>query len=288
MHQQAPASPRLIELSEITALLRIAVPALRQRGGEAIAATSVVASAGGPFPLLAAAARLGLPTAYSGSHGTGPLGASVRVALAGIGTELLTTAGTGADSAGTIELCEPDGTIGRLQVPGAPLGRGATGVEARPDDLLHLTGDGLRSHDAARQVLGWLARQPLSAVLLYDPGDRGHLLPVALRARLLARVDWWVGAVAAAHAATGMDAPGAAGLLAGLTRRGVLVTAPSSVVLAEHRGAPVRIAGGGPHIEVVAAFAAGLARGDEPSAAATRLGDSHLRARGGACPDRTC
>ena len=99
-------------------------------------------------------------------------------------------------------------------------------------------------------------------------------MPVRVRARLLARTDWWIGTADEARAAARTDPERAAALLGGLVRAGALVRDTGHVLLAE-RGAdvlPVALgtsgrAGTGP---LVGAFAAGLAAGVTPRAAAAR------------------
>lgn len=258
---------RLVELAGVPAVLCVAVPGAPVGGG-VVTASSVAVSAAGPFPLLAAAVRLGLPVAYAGPHGSGPFGDAVRDELTRAGVDVLSEPDD-AITAAMIELTEPDGTTSAVLLPGRPTAGGRRPPTAGADDLLHLTGDALHDPAAATEALALLAEQPLTAVLLYDPGERGHLLPVALRARLLARVDWWVGTADAARAATRSDDLSAAALLAGLTRRGVLVTDATSTVLAERGASPRRLPAAASHTDAVAGFAAGVAKGRSPAAAAS-------------------
>ncbi|QNP55689.1 PfkB family carbohydrate kinase [Tessaracoccus defluvii] len=79
---------RLVVIGSVIADQMMTVPSLPERGGDVLAGP-VAVQPGGAFNILAAAARLGLPTALAGRLGSGPLGSMLAGALRGLGTELL-------------------------------------------------------------------------------------------------------------------------------------------------------------------------------------------------------
>src|SRR5579862_4837424 len=84
------------------------VPALPERGGDMLAASSSV-QVGGGFNIMAAAARQGLPVLYAGGHGTGPWGDRVRAALSAEGIAVLREPEPAADTGFDVALIEDGG-----------------------------------------------------------------------------------------------------------------------------------------------------------------------------------
>jgi sugar/nucleoside kinase (ribokinase family) len=277
---------RLLHLGTVVADVVLGVPALPPRGGDVLASAATV-TAGGGFNVLAAAARQGMPAAYGGAHGTGPLADLTRAALAAEGIAVLLPPVPGLDTGFVITLVEPGGERTFVTSPGAEarLAPGALGaVTARPQDTVYLSGYAL-AHGANRAVLlGWLPGLPAAARLVFDPGPLGAQVPAAALDQVERRADWWAGNAAEAAARTGEATPEAAALaLARRTgRSGVLVrTGPDGCLLAGPGaggegvvgvpGFPVTVVdttgAGDTHTGV---FVAALAAGAAPAAAARR------------------
>ncbi len=79
---------RLVGVGNALIDLALDVPHLPARGGD-VRGRSRGLHAGGAANVLLAARRQGLPAAYAGAHGTGPLGDRVRALLAAEGVEVL-------------------------------------------------------------------------------------------------------------------------------------------------------------------------------------------------------
>ena len=231
------AGARLLHLGTVVADVVLGVPALPPRGGDVLASAATV-TAGGGFNVLAAAARQGMPAAYGGAHGTGPLADLTRAALAAEGIAVLLPPVPGLDTGFVITLVEPGGERTFVTSPGAearlaPAALAA--VTARPQDTVYLSGYAL-AHKANRAaLLGWLPGLPAAARLVFDPGPLGAQVPAAALDQVARRADWWAGNAAEAAALTGEATPEAAALaLARRTgRAGVLVrTGPDGCLLA--------------------------------------------------------
>jgi sugar/nucleoside kinase (ribokinase family) len=108
----------LLHLGTVVADVVLGVPALPPRGGDVLASAATV-TAGGGFNVLAAAARQGMPAAYGGAHGTGPLADLTRAALAAEGIAVLLPPVPGLDTGFVITLVEPGGERTFVTSPGA-------------------------------------------------------------------------------------------------------------------------------------------------------------------------
>jgi sugar/nucleoside kinase (ribokinase family) len=189
----------------------LGVPALPPRGD--VLASAATVTAGGGFNVLAAAARQGMPAAYGGAHGTGPLADLTRAALAAEGIAVLLPPVPGLDTGFVITLVEPGGERTIVTSTGAearltPAALAA--VTARPQDTVYLSGYGL-AHGANRAaLLGWLPGLPAAARLVFDPGPLGAQVPAAALEQVERRADWWAGNAAEADARTGETTPEAA------------------------------------------------------------------------------
>jgi ribokinase len=186
---------RLVGLASILVDLTVTVTALPARGGD-ILATGSDRAAGGGVNALAAAARLGLPAAYAGPHGTGPNGDTVRAALADDGIAVLAPPTPGADTGWCLALVEPDGERTFVTVTGAEAEadrRFLAGLALGPADAVYASGYDL-AYPGAGPVLGrWLAALPGRGsggpLLVFDPGPLGGQVPVERLAAVLGRVD---------------------------------------------------------------------------------------------------
>ena len=187
-----PGPRRLVFAGEAIVDVVMRVPALPQRGGDALA-TSAEISAGGGFNVMAAAARHGLPVLYAGGHGTGPWGDVVRAALAAEGIGLFRPPDPDGDTGFDVALVEPDAERTFVTHLGAEAVRGPgtwDAVPAGPGDAVYVSGYGLVDPDSGPSLGRWAASLPSSALLFLDPGPLVAQIPAAVLDPVLARCDW--------------------------------------------------------------------------------------------------
>ena len=188
-----PSGPRrLVFAGEAIVDVIMRVPALPQRGGDALATSSEVA-AGGGFNVMAAAARLGLPVLYAGGHGTGPWGDVIRAALAAEGIGLYRPADPDRDTGFDVAFVEPDAERTFVTHLGAETVRGAGSwdeVPAGPSDAVYVSGYGLVAPDSGPVLGAWAAALPFGVLLFVDPGPLVAQIPAAVLDPVLARCDW--------------------------------------------------------------------------------------------------
>lgn len=288
-----PRFSRLLHLGNVVIDIVLDVPALPERGGDVLA-TGTQLTPGGGFNVLAAAARLGLRTAYAGSHGSGPFAELASAALGRERIEVLQPPKAGTDTGFVVAVVDAGGERTFVTSPGAEAAMTVAdlaGITAGPDDAVYLSGYGL-AHPANRAaLLGWLGRLGAAAVVFADPGPLGHLLPPAVIDAVMARAGWWSCNAREAERMTGRRDPAAAAsalaarlgrLAAGAGRdeaAGTLVrTGPDGCWLGHDGADPVHVAGF--RVDVIdtngagdahaGAFIAALAGGaDEAGAART-------------------
>ena len=190
--RRPPGPRRLVFAGEAIVDVVMRVPALPQRGGDALA-TSAEISAGGGFNVMAAAARHGLPVLYAGGHGTGPWGDVVRAALAAEGIGLFRPPDPDRDTGFDVALVEPDAERTFVTHLGAEAVRGPgtwDAVPAGPGDAVYVSGYGLVDPDSGPPLGRWAASLPSSALLFLDPGPLVAQIPAAVLDPVLARCDW--------------------------------------------------------------------------------------------------
>jgi sugar/nucleoside kinase (ribokinase family) len=206
-----PGAPfsRLLHLGNVVVDLVLNVPGLPKRGGDMLASHSQLV-AGGGFNVLSAAARLGLPAAYAGAHGTGPFAHLARAALAAEGIEVLLPAKPSADTGLVVVMVEAGGERTFVTSPGAEATLTAADlrqVVPAPGDAVCLSGYGLAYPANRAALLPWLARLPDTAVVVFDPGPLAGSIPAAALTAVLARADWLSCNAAEAVGLTGAAAP---------------------------------------------------------------------------------
>jgi sugar/nucleoside kinase (ribokinase family) len=190
--RRPPGPRRLVFAGEAIVDVVMRVPALPQRGGDALA-TSAEISAGGGFNVMAAAARQGLPVLYAGGHGTGPWGDVVRAALAAEGIGLFRPPNPDRDTGFDVALVEPDAERTFVTHVGAEAVRGPgtwDAVPTGPGDAVYVSGYGLVDPDSGPPLGRWAASLPSGAVLFLDPGPLVAQIPAAVLDPVLARCDW--------------------------------------------------------------------------------------------------
>jgi sugar/nucleoside kinase (ribokinase family) len=190
--RRPPGPRRLVFAGEAIVDVVMRVPALPQRGGDALA-TSCEVLAGGGFNVMAAAARQGLPVLYAGGHGTGPWGDVIRAALAAEGIAMYRPPDPDRDTGFDIALVEPDAERTFVTHLGAEAVRGPgawDAVPAEPGDVVYVSGYGLVAPDSGPALGTWAASLPSSALLFVDPGPLVAQIPAAVLDPVLARCDW--------------------------------------------------------------------------------------------------
>ncbi len=189
---RSPGPRRLVFAGEAIVDVVMRVPALPERGGDALATSSEVA-AGGGFNVMAAAARQGLPVLYAGGHGTGPWGDLVRAALAAEGIGLLRPPDRERDTGFDVALVESDAERTFVTHLGAETVRGPRAwdeVPAGPGDAVYVSGYGLVAADSGPALGDWAASLPSGVLLFVDPGPLVAQIPAAVLDPVLARCDW--------------------------------------------------------------------------------------------------
>jgi len=207
-----PRFGRLLHLGNVVIDIVLDVPALPERGGDVLA-TGTEMTPGGGFNVLAAAARQGLRAAYAGCHGSGPLAALARAALAEAGIEVLQPPKPGADTGFVVSIVDAGGERTFVTSPGAEATMTAAdlaGISAGPGDAVYLSGYGLLYPANQLALLDWLGRLGDASVVFADPGPLVHLIPPPVLDRVMARADWWSCNAREAERLTGSRDPAAA------------------------------------------------------------------------------
>jgi sugar/nucleoside kinase (ribokinase family) len=268
---------RLVHVGNVVVDLVAAVPALPARGADVLA-HDVVATAGGGFNVLAAAARLGLPAVYAGPVGTGPFAAVATAALRAEGVEVRQPARP-ADTGVVITVVDGEGERTFVTSPASIVGASAAELAAadpRPGDAVSVSGYEVLHGPTRAALLPWVAALPAEVAVVFDPGPLAPWSEPGAVAALRERADWVTANAAEAERITGRADPAAAArALRG--RAGALVrTGADGCWVAAGGADPVHVPGVA--VEVVdttgagdahtGAFVAALAGGADPVAAA--------------------
>ncbi len=269
---------RLLSVGTAIVDAALTVPHLPERGGDVLGRSRGL-HPGGAVNVLLAARRQGLPAAYAGAHGTGPLGDLVRAALAAEGVEVLLAADPDGDTGFDVALTESGGERSFVTAFGAEArltAEALAGVAVGEGDVVHVSGYALLAATNGAVLAPWLEALPARVTVLLDPGPlAARERPPALAAAL-ARADWVSASLSEARAISGQSAPAAAARALAVDGRGAIVRLGAEGCLLAVCGAVEPIAGfsveqvdangaGDAHL---GAFAAALARGEAPARAA--------------------
>lgn len=255
----------------VDVLLRL--PELPGPGGDVLATDSRIAVGGG-LTVLSTAVRQGLPAAYAGMHGTGPMADLAREALRGAGAELLQPRYPGEDTGFTVVMVESDGERTFATSVGAEGELGPAELARlalRPDDFVYVSGLCLVQPRNGPALAEWLSTVDVPVIV--DPGPLVADIPADVLDPVLARADWWSCNESEGILLTGEAEPAAA--LAARTGGVIVRMGPEGCVLAadgEVRwipGYPVKAFGSSGDVHV-GAFAAALAAGESPEASVAR------------------
>jgi ribokinase len=160
---------RMVLIGSVIGDLMFAVPELPPRGGDLLGRAEPL-QAGGGFNVIAAASRLGMPTAFLGLVGTGPIGKILRDAMSATATELLLP--PPADDTGIcVGFVEPDGertfvTSNGVESRLAP--SDLAWIRLRPTDAAYLSGYDLAYEVNGATISEWVPAAKPS--LVFDPG----------------------------------------------------------------------------------------------------------------------
>jgi sugar/nucleoside kinase (ribokinase family) len=188
-----PRFSRLLHLGNVVIDVVLDVPALPDRGGDVLATGSRMTPGGG-FNVMAAAARQGMRVAYGGAHGSGPLAAMARAALADERIEVLLPPKAGIDTGFVVAMVDASGERTFVTSRGAEATMtpaDLAGIEAAPGDAIYLSGYGLAYPGNRAALLDWLGRLGAAPTVFVDPGPLVRLIPAGVVDRVLARADWW-------------------------------------------------------------------------------------------------
>ncbi len=182
---------RLLSVGSIVADIRIDVPHLPPRGGDVLGSAASV-STGGGFNVLAAAARNGLPGAFGGQHGTGPLGTRIRADLAREGITILLPPSPDGDSGFCIVMVEPDGERTFITSPGVESQVGTrklSGIDLGPSDAVFVSGYDLGYPALGSEIARWSGRLAPDVLLVVDPGPLVAEIPIDILDAALSRTS---------------------------------------------------------------------------------------------------
>lgn len=270
---------RLVSFGGLLADLVVSVDAVPERGADVLA-RDFTQTVGGGFAVLAAAARLGMPTALAGVLGDDPIADEARRALREEGTELLFPEPRAGGSGVCLVLVDAEGERTMVTVQGVESkvqSEDFDAVALHPDDVVYLNGYELL-YPHATGLVNWLLRVRPDH-LVFDPGPLiGEIDPKALET-VLGAARWLSLNATEATALTGESDPAAAAVAASgrlgaaEPRGGVVVrSGAEGCMVLPHGGAPVAVpafpaeavdttGAGDTH---VGAFIATLARGLDP------------------------
>ena len=205
---------RLISFGGLLADLVVEVDAVPARGADTLA-RGFTQTVGGGFAVLAAAARLGMPTALAGVLGNDAVADAARRALAAEGVELLLpeprAGGSGVclvmvDAGGERTMVTVQGVESRVQ------SEDFDAVHPEPGDVVYLNGYELL-YPHAGGLVNWL-RRVRPEHLVFDPGPLVAEVDPDILAPVLAATSWLSLNAAEARALTGEPTPTAAAIAA--------------------------------------------------------------------------
>jgi sugar/nucleoside kinase (ribokinase family) len=182
---------RLVLVGSVLVDILLYVDRLPDRGGDAIAQQAILTTGGG-FNVLVGATRLGLPAAYAGRVGDGPMGSRVMADLAAAGIPLVLPRVAGEDTGFDVGLVESDAERTFVTAPGAESRLCLADLNAIPlraGDAVYVSGYDLCYPVSGAALGAWLPALPSSYLLVIDPGPLVGLIPPERLAPVLARCD---------------------------------------------------------------------------------------------------
>lgn len=153
---------------------------------------SAILTSGGGFNILIGASRLGMPVAYAGRVGDGPMGTQIISDLSAASIPLLLPRVSGEDSGFDVGLVEADaertfvtspGTESRLRLDDL------RALELRAGDAVYVSGYDLCYPISGAALGDWLPALDAGVLLILDPGPLVAEIPAQRLERVLARTD---------------------------------------------------------------------------------------------------
>jgi sugar/nucleoside kinase (ribokinase family) len=251
----------LISFGGLLADLVVTVDAVPARGEDALA-RDFTQTVGGGFAVLAAAARLGMPTALAGVLGDDAVADAARLALDAEGVELLFPEPRAGRSGVCLVLVDAGGERTMVTVQGVEAqvqSEDFDGVAPAPGDFVYLNGYEL-VYPHGNALVNWV-RRVRPEHLVFDPGPLiAEIDPTSLDA-ILTATRWLSLDAAEARALTGESAPTVAAAAA-LDRRDV--DGPKTGLIGGFSAHQHRVDPGGVVVRAGADGCVVLERGGEP------------------------
>lgn len=182
---------RFVGVASVLVDVILYVDTLPERGGDRLARRGNL-TAGGTFNLLAAAWRLGLPAAYGGLVGQGPLGQIVIAALAAEGVTLLAPPVPEGDTGFDVALVEGDGERTFVTAPGCEAHMTREHLESlqlQAGDAVYVSGYDLCYPGSGPALAQWIGGLPEDCLLVFDPGPLVGEIAADRREAALDRAD---------------------------------------------------------------------------------------------------
>jgi len=182
---------RLLLVGSVLVDILMYIDRLPERGGDCIARRALLTSGGG-FNVLVAAARLGMPVAYAGLVGDGPMGTRVMTDLAAAGIPLVLPRAAGEDTGFDVGLVESDAERTFVTAPGVESRlhqADLNAVPVLPGDAIYVSGYDLYYPISGAALEEWLPRLGSQNLLVIDPGPLVAEIPGERRERVLSRTD---------------------------------------------------------------------------------------------------
>jgi len=182
---------RLVLVGSVLVDILMYVDQLPERGGDRLAQRALLASGGG-FNVLVGAARLGMPVAYAGRVGDGPMGKQVMADLAAAGIQLVLPQAAGEDTGFDIGLVEPDGERTFVTAPGVESRLRLADLQVvplLPGDTIYVSGYDLCYPVSGRALDEWFPMLSSQNLLVVDPGPLVAEIPRERLERALSRTD---------------------------------------------------------------------------------------------------
>ncbi len=198
---------RLVLVGSVLVDIVMYVERLPERGGDTLAQRSLLTSGGG-FNVLAGAARLGMPAAYAGRVGDGPMGTQVARDLEAAGIPLLLPHASGEDTGFDIALVERDAERTFVTAPGAESRltlEDLSAIPLAPGDAVYVSGYDLIYPVSGASLGAWLPALPPEQLLVVDPGPLVAQIPYTRMLHVLARTDILSLSAREARLVTGAD-----------------------------------------------------------------------------------
>ncbi len=188
----APAA-RVIHTGQAIVDLVMRLPVYPSPGGD-VFATDYSLQAGGGTNTMVAAARAGASVVYAGRHGTGPLGDTVRTALAQAGVDVLAAPTPGADTGFCVAVTTDDAERTFISTVGVEGQVEAADLEVsapRPGDVVYVEGYSMVHEPNRRALTAWLPSLPAGVEVLVDPTPMIESLEWEAVRTLMAHATIW-------------------------------------------------------------------------------------------------